>query len=286
MFKNRRILVIDDDPGVRDAYKGILAETDTTGIVEQGAMLFGEAQDSKTSCTPRVYDLTLSDSAKSSIAAVEQSVKIGLPFAVAFVDMNMPKVNGAEATRRIWAIDPDIKVVIVTAFSEYQPCDIIRILGREDVFYLRKPFHSEEIRQFAGALTSFWNVERENRILLAELRSQAASMGAPTADDADGLTDAVQRLCDNLLALKTWANTIAGPIRKLGLQEASSDAGPISDRTEWLPEKGFAADEFVNLVGQTLRDARKIMQTLRKPGARSQIQDPSSRPADFGRESH
>jgi len=92
---------------------------------------------------------------------VKSSLAKERPFAVAFIDMSMPGINGAETARQLWEIDPQIKIVIITAFSTYTPDDIVTIAGREDLLFLRKPFMNEEIRQFVRALTREWNLERE-----------------------------------------------------------------------------------------------------------------------------
>jgi CheY-like chemotaxis protein len=104
-----------------------------------------------------------------------------LPFAVAFIDMNMPGIDGAETSRRIWMLDPQVKIVIVTAFSEYKPCDIINIAQRDDLFYLRKfylrkPFNTDEIKQFARALSNQWHVERDREILATRLEKANAEL--------------------------------------------------------------------------------------------------------------
>jgi sigma-B regulation protein RsbU (phosphoserine phosphatase) len=83
--------------------------------------------------------------------------------------MMMPGIDGAETAKQIWRLDPDIKIVIVTAYSDYTPDDIVNLVEREDLFYLRKPFNPAEIRQFARALTNQWELERDKEWLSAEL---------------------------------------------------------------------------------------------------------------------
>ncbi|MDM8536482.1 SpoIIE family protein phosphatase [Desulfobacterales bacterium HSG17] len=169
---NKKILVIDDDPGVRDAYHEILAKkTRTSDIIDKGAMLFGHAGQTPVKTNETHYDLALADCGEQGIEQVTAAAEQNQHFAVAFVDMKMPGLNGAETSKRIWGIDPDIKIIIVTAFSEFTPDDIIKITERDDIFYLRKPFNSEEIKQFARALTNQWNIEREKNLLSDELNS-------------------------------------------------------------------------------------------------------------------
>jgi len=169
MPQNRSILVIDDDPGVRESYDQILSPSPVSGILSKGRDLFTET-DQDTGATPgRQYDITLTDCGEAGVRAVQEAAVRQRPFAAAFIDMMMPGIDGAETAQQIWRIDPDIKIVIVTAYSEQTPDEIVRKVRREDLFYLRKPFNPAEIRQFARALTKQWNLEQERQTLSAEL---------------------------------------------------------------------------------------------------------------------
>jgi len=164
-----KILIVDDDPGVRDSYRQILSPSPALDFIEKGAQLF-DGKDRKTRATSDpLYDITLTDRGEAGVAAVGHAASTRTPFAVAFVDMMMPGIDGAETAKRIWQIDPAIKIVIVTAYSDHTPDDIVGLVGREDLFYLRKPFNPAEIRQFAKALTNQWRLERERELLSAKL---------------------------------------------------------------------------------------------------------------------
>jgi sigma-B regulation protein RsbU (phosphoserine phosphatase) len=167
--QNRKILIIDDDPGVRESYDQILSSNPVSGIMDKGRDLFAEKDQDIGVKPSRQYDITLTDCGEAGVSAVQEAVSRQNPFAAAFIDMMMPGIDGAETARQIWRIDPDIKIVIVTAYSDYTPDDIVRIVGREDLFYLRKPFNPVEIRQFARALTNQWELEREKELLSAKL---------------------------------------------------------------------------------------------------------------------
>jgi len=166
---NRSILIVDDDPGVRDSYDQILSASPVSDIISKGKDLF-DAKDEDFVANPKLqYDITLTDCGEAGVSAVQEAVSRRSPFAAAFIDMMMPGIDGAETARQIWRIDPDIKIVIVTAYSDYTPDDIVNLVGREDLFYLRKPFNPAEIRQFARALINQWELEREKQMLSAAL---------------------------------------------------------------------------------------------------------------------
>jgi diguanylate cyclase (GGDEF)-like protein len=92
--------------------------------------------------------------AEAAVAAVRQARDAGLPLAVAFLDMRMPPgPDGAWAAERIREIDPDIEIVICTAYSDVDPNELSRRVPPSDkLFYLQKPFHPHEVRQLALAL--------------------------------------------------------------------------------------------------------------------------------------
>lgn len=176
MKENMRILIVDDDPGIRDSYEGILSPSHADNVLSKGASLFDEPVKNTGSVSQNRYDLVITGRGQEGIGAVEKSIKQKAPFAAAFIDMKMPGIDGAETTKGIWSIDPDVKIVIVTAFSEYTPNDIVRITGRDDIFYLRKPFNPDEIRQFARALTNQWKLEREKELLSGQLERTNAKL--------------------------------------------------------------------------------------------------------------
>ena len=81
---------------------------------------------------------------------------------MAFVDISMPPGwDGIHTVRHIWQVDPEILIVLCSAYSDYAREDIVRELGRTDRFLiLRKPFDNVEVRQFAAALTERWVIAR------------------------------------------------------------------------------------------------------------------------------
>ncbi|MEA3332105.1 MAG: response regulator [Pseudomonadota bacterium] len=170
MENNRRILAVDDDQGIRDAYRQILTSPVLADdVLLSSASLFGGSELLKSEGLVQGYELTLTDRGEAGIAAVRAAMADQKPFALAFIDMKMSGIDGAVTAKEIWQLDPDIKIVIVTAFSEYSPDDIVAIVGRDDLFYLNKPFNQGEIKQFSRALMEQWNLASEREKLRLEL---------------------------------------------------------------------------------------------------------------------
>jgi signal transduction histidine kinase len=95
----------------------------------------------------------------------------GRPFALAFVDMRMPPGwDGLETIEHLWAVDPDLQIVICSAHSDYSWSDIDeRLHARESVLILKKPFDTIEVVQCAHALTTKWSLMKKVRTQVEEL---------------------------------------------------------------------------------------------------------------------
>src|ERR1700679_2671992 len=102
------------------------------------------------------------EGAEAAVAAVRAALAADDPFAVVFLDMRMPPgPDGVWAAARIREIDPAIEIVICTAYSDVDPCEIGGIVPPEEkLSYLQKPFHPHEVRQMTIALASKWRAER------------------------------------------------------------------------------------------------------------------------------
>jgi two-component system NtrC family sensor kinase len=94
---------------------------------------------------------------------VQDVVRRGCPYAVAFVDMRMPPGwDGVETIEHLWQVDPALQVVICTAYSDHSWDHIItRIGGRDNLLVLRKPFDPIEVWQLASALTQKWHLAQQ-----------------------------------------------------------------------------------------------------------------------------
>ena len=167
--KNLRILVIDDNPVIHEDFRKILATTTASDELEQaGASLFDEEP---VAVHGEPFDLSFADQGERGFHMVEQSVAAGKPYALVFVDMRMPPGwDGVETIEHIWKVDPEIQVVICTAFSDHPWHRITARLGQTDrLLILRKPFDAIEVEQLASSLTRKWNLAQEICSKLKEL---------------------------------------------------------------------------------------------------------------------
>ncbi|HXW75711.1 MAG TPA: EAL domain-containing protein [Steroidobacteraceae bacterium] len=165
-----RILVVDDEPEIREAYRQVLCDSEVnlemTGFHELRSRLFrknpAEALRRAAARAATSFEPVFCDQATQAVAAVKESLARNEPFAVVFLDVRMPPgPDGVWAATQIRELDPAIEIVICTAYSDADPGEIGGFVPPEDkLSYLQKPFHPHEVRQMSIALGSKWRAER------------------------------------------------------------------------------------------------------------------------------
>ena len=165
-----RILIIDDNPSIHDDLRKILAapkrRLDDLDAAE--AEIFGVPTALKPSTA---FEMDSAYQGMEGRDCVEAAFREGRPYALAFVDVRMPPGwDGIETVSRLWQLDPDLQVVICTAYSDYSWDDMVRALGESDnLLILKKPFDNIEARQIAHALSKKWVLHRQVRARLNEM---------------------------------------------------------------------------------------------------------------------
>ncbi|PYK57611.1 MAG: hypothetical protein DME21_16920, partial [Verrucomicrobia bacterium] len=130
--KNRRILVIDDNRAIHDDFRKILCPPDLTdGNLESfEKALFGEMKE----VPSRVrFDIDSAYQGQEGLEMARQALAAGKPYATAFIDVRMPPGwDGVETVEEIWKVDPDLQVVICSAYSDYSWNDLLASVGHSD----------------------------------------------------------------------------------------------------------------------------------------------------------
>jgi diguanylate cyclase (GGDEF)-like protein len=164
-----RVLIVDDEPEVRDAYRQVLLESEVSqeleGFHELRNRLFhrnAPERGKKARANRASFEPVFCDQAQAAVTAVKDALARNQPFAVVFLDMRMPPgPDGLWAATQIRDLDPAVEIVICTAYSDADPSDIGTVVPPEDkLSYLQKPFHPHEVRQMTIALGSKWRAER------------------------------------------------------------------------------------------------------------------------------
>lgn len=137
MFQGQlKILVIDDDPSIRNMLAIVLKKTG--------------------------YDVTCTESGKTSLEKLKKE-----SFDLIISDIKMPDINGIELLKKIKSITPEIPVIMITAYASANDAVEAMKLGAED--YVTKPFNLDELKIIIDRAIYKTNIEKENIQLKSRL---------------------------------------------------------------------------------------------------------------------
>jgi len=193
--KNLRVLIVDDSRAIHDDFRKILSgKARALAMSAAEAELFGEPTATVAAAS---FELDSAYQGEEAVEMIRRAASAGRPYAMAFMDVRMPPGwDGIETTEKAWLVDPNLQVVICTAYSDYSWGEMIARLGRSDrLVILKKPFDNVEALQLAAALTEKWRLARQTQSDLADLEQmveertrelRAAKEAAEVANRAKG----------------------------------------------------------------------------------------------------
>ena len=148
-----RILAVDDDPTILDLYQQILSS------------------DAKRGRSKATFEVDCCTQGKEAVETVKLSLEFNKSYSVIFLDLNLPPGPDGEWTaEQIQKLDPYTNIVLVSGFMRAGPEKLTnRSAASDRLLYLQKPFHRQEILQFATALSAKWLAEIELRNLHEEM---------------------------------------------------------------------------------------------------------------------
>jgi len=130
---SKKILVIDDEDNIRKYLKiGFESKGHIVETVKSGREFMG-------------------------------SLNGNLAFDLVILDLVLPDVSGLEILRHLKAHDPDVQVIIITAFGEIQSAVDAMKLGASD--YITKPFELAEIELAAERIFEMAEMKKEISVL-------------------------------------------------------------------------------------------------------------------------
>ena len=127
-----RILVVDDEEIIRDVLHDTFSNTG--------------------------YKVKSAKDGQEAISQIENE-----PFEIVIADLKMPGMNGMELLQRILKINPDICVLIITAYSTVESAVSAMKLGAYD--YICKPFEIEEMKVVIEKAVERQRLLRESRMV-------------------------------------------------------------------------------------------------------------------------
>lgn len=200
--QNRRVLLIDDTPSIHEDFRKILAPAKPGEAELEAAekVLFG-----KPVRGPGIdFEFDSAMSGREGVDKAQAALACGRPYALAFVDMRMPPGwDGVETVERLWRTDPQLQVVICTAYSDH-PWDTVmaRLDVRDRLLVLKKPFDPIEVSQLARTLTAKWDLSRQAAL---QIESLARAM-----EDVQASETALRR---SHRRLETFAHSLSHDLR-------------------------------------------------------------------------
>jgi signal transduction histidine kinase/DNA-binding response OmpR family regulator len=167
---NHRILIVDDNKSIHNDFREILCpdNSDEATVNEMEGVLFDE---DKPAPDQMSFELDSAYQGQEALEMVKKALGDNRPYAVAFVDVRMPPGwDGVETIARIWEVDPELQIIVCTAYADYSWEEMRAKVGKPDsLLVLKKPFDNIEVQQLAHALTKKWQLNHQSALQIAEL---------------------------------------------------------------------------------------------------------------------
>jgi len=174
--EKRRILIVDDNRQIHDDYRKVLLGTEVDEPINEEYQAFFEEPnegpgDSLHAPLRDLIEIDTAEQGQEGLEKVKNAVEQNRRYSMAFVDLRMPPGwDGLRTVEEIWKVDPELQIVICTAYSDNSFSDICNRLGRTDkLLILKKPFDGVEVYQLAVSLTEKWELGRQAQLKQEDL---------------------------------------------------------------------------------------------------------------------
>jgi len=238
---NRRILIVDDNRSIHEDFEKILGGSAANDRGDLGALeaeLFGgnaeEASEER-------FELDSAYQGEEALQKVKLARERQQPYALLFVDVRMPPgLDGIQTTARLLEQDPEVGIVICSAYSDHSWEEMTSAFGTTDrVLILKKPFDTVEVRQLAHALQRRWELAR-----VAALR----------VEDLTAIIDSQTReLKAANEALKREAALREDALRRLGESHEQIRALAYQDGLTGLPNRRLLNEHLEKVLARARR---------------------------------
>jgi PAS domain S-box-containing protein len=138
-------MVVDDDPAILDYYRKIFMPV--RGELD---ILEDEKKGPEQTVDLRAFALP-----SELLAAFAAGRALGKPVPLCILDMRMPEQNGLSAAVALRKLDPEVAIIICTAYSDAS-ADTLEDKLETGVFLVHKPFVAEEFKLLVHSILREW----------------------------------------------------------------------------------------------------------------------------------
>jgi two-component system phosphate regulon sensor histidine kinase PhoR len=189
-----RVLVVDDELGMREGCRRILA--------------------------PGGHDVTTTETGEQALGLFRPGA-----FDLALIDLKMPGISGIELLSRLRQADPDLLCIVITAYASLDTAVQATKTGAYD--YLAKPFTPDELTAAVDKALEVQWLTRE----AARLRAEAERSLLLVANEQSRTRTIIQGMADGVLVTNREGKLVLynqAALRLLGIKERPALGDPPS----------------------------------------------------------
>lgn len=198
--KTGRILIADDNKDIHEDIRYILnssivdaEESEETRRLKEELFGMENAAVDRGSVIDVRYRIDDAYQGEEAVRMVRASIEASDPYSLIFMDIRMPPgIDGIETVGQIWEIDPDVSIVICTAYSDYSWDQIVSRFGQNDnLLFIKKPFDNVSLKQIALAMTTKWSLKIQVKNYIENLEEEVEMRTIELTELVDKLKDEI-----------------------------------------------------------------------------------------------